>query len=498
LVNSIQKRLPQLTVNVQQTVSKQTHPNGAEYIHIEVARNEQGISSTTGGRYFIRVADETKRLLPDQLTRLMGDRVAFNWELLERPKAVADEGKKRAFVTGIKASDRVKDSVKARSDQELLEHYNLVRNGHLTNLGVLWIGRAQDRSALNHAPVIQAIKFDERDNKIRKWSWDDYTLNPLEMIDAVWKQIPDWQESYEIADGLFRKTVPHYDEKVVRELLVNALVHRPYTTGGSVYLNLRPDRLEVHNPGLLPVGVTPANILNASVQRNPHLARVCHDLNMMEREGSGFDQMYQVLLSTGRRPPEVQQGDDRVQVIIHKKIIKPEIIDFMRKVENDYQPSGKEMMLLGLLAQHESMSAQELAKALEIGSVGDLGALLKNLIAWKLVSPKGRTRGARYEVNSEVLRKTSFKGRTSLKRIEEHRVRELILEDLRIYGRASRTEIQGRIGVEIPERKVRACLAALLQAGLIVPEGDRRWRKYLLTAKGRNQLSSSAPPSNRS
>lgn len=58
-------------------------------------------------------------------------------------------------------------------------------------------------------------------------------------------------------DGLYRQSVPAFDEIVVRELLVNALVHRPYTQRGDIFLNLYPDRLEVVNPGLLPLGITP-------------------------------------------------------------------------------------------------------------------------------------------------------------------------------------------------------------------------------------------------
>jgi len=57
-------------------------------------------------------------------------------------------------------------------------------------------------------------------------------------------------------------------------------------------VNLFPDRLEVVNPGRLPMGVTPHNILHASRRRNEGLARVFHDLNLMEREGSGFDLAY--------------------------------------------------------------------------------------------------------------------------------------------------------------------------------------------------------------
>lgn len=41
-------------------------------------------------------------------------------------------------------------------------------------------------------------------------------------MDAVWREMPDFRESYEVAEGLYLRSVPAYDEKVVRELLVNA------------------------------------------------------------------------------------------------------------------------------------------------------------------------------------------------------------------------------------------------------------------------------------
>jgi hypothetical protein len=86
--------------------------------------------------------------------------------------------------------------------------------------------------------------------------------------------VPDFRESYEVPDGMFRASVPAFEESVVRELLVNALVHRPYTQRGDIYLNLDPEKLEVVNPGRLPLGVTPKNILHASRRRNDGLARV--------------------------------------------------------------------------------------------------------------------------------------------------------------------------------------------------------------------------------
>ena len=105
-------------------------------------------------------------------------------------------------------------------------------------------------------------------------------------MDAIWQELPDFRESYEVAEGMYRRSVPVYDEKAVRELLVNALVHRPYTQMGDIYLNLHPERLEVVNPERLPLGVTPRNMLHSSRRRNESLARVFHDLGLMEGERS--------------------------------------------------------------------------------------------------------------------------------------------------------------------------------------------------------------------
>ena len=120
----------------------------------------------------------------------------------------------------------------------MLDHYLLAEGPWLTNLGVLCVGRRADRARLGTAPVIQFIKYDDHGQKVNKIVWDDHDLSPMELVEAVWRDIPDFREKYELPDGLFRQYLPLYDEVVVRELLVNALVHRPYTQRGDIFLNL--------------------------------------------------------------------------------------------------------------------------------------------------------------------------------------------------------------------------------------------------------------------
>lgn len=113
---------------------------------------------------------------------------------------------------------------------------------------------------------------------------------------------------------MFRRNIPAYPESVIRELMGNALVHRPYTIRGDIFLNIHPDYIEIVNPGLLPIGVTADNILHVTKKRNEHMAALFYALHLMEREGSGYDMMYEKLLANGKSVPIVEEGDDYVKV----------------------------------------------------------------------------------------------------------------------------------------------------------------------------------------
>lgn len=480
LLERIRKRISELTVNVQALPSLQRATNGGEFIELEIARSPN-VASTTDGRYYLRVADTCVPVLGDDVLRLANERPGRSWEGMDSdvPRTRLDAAAVARVAEAIRASDRVKDSVKEKHADELLTHYGLATGATLTRLGVLLLGCAADRRSLGVAPLVQAIKFDERGQKINKWTWLDGERSPLELPDAVWSEIPDFRESYEIAEGMYRRKVPAYDEKVVRELLVNALVHRPYTQQGDIFLNLHPDRLEVVNPGRLPLGVTPRNILHASRRRNEGLARVFHDLQLMEAEGSGYDLMYDRMLSQGRRPPVPAEGPDSVVVTLYRRIVRPEVMQLIADADARFQLKQRERIALGALALSEGLTARELAEQLE-SSPADLPAWLGRLLAWGLVRTTGRTQGTRYFVEPALLDSSGVKLPTSLKRIEPHRLLELVREDLRRHPGSKIGEIGGRIGPEINRSRLRRALAELLRSGVIVMEGQRGGARYHL------------------
>jgi ATP-dependent DNA helicase RecG len=478
----LQKGIGHHCINVAVSTEKRSFDNGGEVLVLRVFPSRQSVAATTNGRYFMRVSDESRPVMPDELVRLAAEKDAYIWELqttLRLNYRDANSAKRFRLLQDLRASNRVSTFILEKDDIELFQHFSLLSDDEkLTNLGVLWIGEQSDRKRLRYPPAIQFIKYDEQEKKVKKLAWTDSTLNPKELIESVWSEIPDWKEYTEIPDGMFRDTVPHYDEVVVRELLANAIIHRPYTTRGDIFINLYPDRLEFHNPGLLPLGVTPQNILHQRVPRNPHLAELAYALGLMEKEGSGYDAIYDVLLSQGRQVPTVLEEHDRVVVTIERRIIKAEVIDFVARIDELYQLTQRERISLGMLAQHGSLTALEFSRLLAVDEGMRLRGWVGRLIEEEIVLTRGRTRATEYRVNPRILKAQDFKGPTTLKVIAPHRLRELALEDVSTHGpnAAHPTTfgaIHDRIGKEISASKLRSALNTLITDGRIKNTGKR-------------------------
>ncbi len=483
LPDIIQTNISQRTVHVGLVITIENARNSAEYIKIQVFRNAQTIASTIDGKYYIRVGDSCKPIPPDEMSRLAADKNAFIWEeqvTKKVSKSIIDNQKKSAFIKDVRSSARVSNFIKEMHDDEILNHYFLQKGEYLTNLGILWIGRREERAFLLYPPAIQIIRYDENDEKVWKLLLDDYSLNPKELLEKVINDVPDWQESIEISEGLFRKNIPFFPMEVVRELVVNALVHRTYTTRGDIFINIFPDRLEIHSPGRLPYGVTPKNILSQSIRRNEHLSKIFFDLELMEKEGSGYDLVYAKLLGSGKSIPIVKETNERVAVIVKKQFISKEVVRLMDKASSEFQLKQKEVIALGLISQQQSFGSSELSKILNQDEESGLRNWLGNLLQYGLIKKTGRGKGTQYSINPEFVKKINFRGKTNLKNIEDHRLEELIYKDITAYPNSSFGEIHKRIGDEINQFKIKRILKSMVDKNIISLSGARKAAKYFI------------------
>src|SRR6202043_2595957 len=90
------------------------------------------------------------------------------------------------------------------------------------------------------------------------------------------------------AGKLERQDIPLYPPLALREALVNALCHRDYSiAGGAIFVAIYDDRLEVISLGLLPPGITVADLKqdHASLLRNPLIAGVFYRRGLIEQSG---------------------------------------------------------------------------------------------------------------------------------------------------------------------------------------------------------------------
>ena len=69
-------------------------------------------------------------------------------------------------------------------------------------------------------------------------------------------------------DGFFIYDISTFNERMVREAILNAVSHRMYQMSGSIFIRQHRDRLVVESPGDFPNGITVDNILNRQSPRN--------------------------------------------------------------------------------------------------------------------------------------------------------------------------------------------------------------------------------------
>jgi len=108
----------------------------------------------------------------------------------------------------------------------------------------------------------------------------------------------------ETIEGLRQKQYWPIPEIVLREGIVNALVHRDYTiSGAKVRVFLFKDRLEIRSPGRPPNTVTLENMkIGVSVPRNPLLVHIMHDLKYIQMMGRGIPMIFSEMKKLGVEP----------------------------------------------------------------------------------------------------------------------------------------------------------------------------------------------------
>jgi ATP-dependent DNA helicase RecG len=118
---------------------------------------------------------------------------------------------------------------------------------------------------------------------------------------------------------LQEKLVPNYPEGAIRELLMNAVMHRNYNSNSPIRFYVFADHIEIQSPGGLYGEATLANFPTRNSYRNPVIAEALKSLGFVNRFGYGVQRAQALLLDNGNPPAEFEFDEHSVLVRIHKR-----------------------------------------------------------------------------------------------------------------------------------------------------------------------------------
>ncbi|HIR93269.1 MAG TPA: putative DNA binding domain-containing protein [Candidatus Egerieimonas intestinavium] len=147
-----------------------------------------------------------------------------------------------------------------------------------------------------------------------------------EYTGPLWKQI---EEAFQFVlrnihlgaaiVGIYRQDIYEIPPEAIRELIINAMVHRSYLDHGTIQVAVYDNRLEITSPGKLPMGQTVERMKEGySKIRNEALAHAFSYMNLIEHWGSGIPRIIGKVKAAGLREPEFIGGEVDLRINIYR------------------------------------------------------------------------------------------------------------------------------------------------------------------------------------
>jgi ATP-dependent DNA helicase RecG len=134
---------------------------------------------------------------------------------------------------------------------------------------------------------------------------EEFRVGFFSSYDRVWELINLRNDKQHYQEGLFVYDIPTFNERVVREALLNAVSHRNYQLGSSVFIRQYRDRIVIENPGGFPAGIRLDNILNKQSPRNRRIAEIFAKCGLVERSGQGMNLMFEQSVKEAKSLPDI-------------------------------------------------------------------------------------------------------------------------------------------------------------------------------------------------
>ena len=438
----------------------------------------------TSGRGTIRIGKDCQPLTGTLRRRIMvetGETDITATEVSGRPDSLISASAMERLRESARR-ERAPDDLLQKSDGELLASLGLLRNGLLLRAGLLLVGTGdaiRERFpgyVWTHLRMVSDTDYSDRA--------DGFDAVPV-VLERILDRIMADNPIATVPQGLFHFEIRTYPEIALREALLNALVHADFRIHGPILVKQFRDRLEISNPGGLPGGITPANILrHEPVPRNPTLVDALTRLRLVNRSNLGVRRMYQALLIEGKEAPAILDEGEAVRVVFRASDLSVPFRMFVAE-EGDRGRilSVEHLLLIQRLLRYPEIDTTTAAEMIQESEPGAREILSRMETEFGYLERGGTGRGTYWMLRRDLHNRISAAGHPERdRRIDWEAAQTRVLSVL--MERAKRGEC-GLSNAEIRQithydrNQVRRLMMELMEeTSSVEQQGERRWARY--------------------
>lgn len=294
---------------------------------IEIITPAYAVPISLRGRYYYRSGSTKQELTGSSLNEFLLRKTGKTWDDLVEPKATIndiDENSVKLYLKTAEKSGRLPD-VEGLSLMELLEKLRLTDNGSIKRAAIILFGKDPGRFYPNL--TVKMGRFGTNDYEIKFQETEEGNI--MQLLREIPNQLnKKFFVKPIIFEGLLRIEKGEYPVPALREMLLNALVHRNYM-GSMVQIRLYDNCFSIWNEGFLPDGLTIESLKHhhASRPRNPIIAEVCFKGGYIDSWGSGTLKIINSCLDAGLPEPEIKEQDGGIMVMLFKDKYQQTILE---------------------------------------------------------------------------------------------------------------------------------------------------------------------------
>lgn len=318
-------------------ISEIPHPNGRVLVFDVPSRPVGQIVASTGKyKYPMRVGESLAEMNPATIRQILNENDEFTSNIVVELKI--EDLDKRALdkFRRLWASKSGRKDYLKKDDKNMLQSLSLLRKDGLTYAALILLGK--ENTLQQHLSCSEII-FEWRtvENKIAydfRKNWRD---NFIGIFDEIWEIINARNIRFPIQEGFIQKDIWAFDEKSIREAILNAVAHRDYRDNSrSIFIKASPESFNIKSPGGLVYPVTLDNIIYSSAWRNRLLAETLEKIGLVERSGQGIDDIFDKTLKDGKGSPKFIGTDETtVCITIPAKIEDKKFVGYLEKIAKE-------------------------------------------------------------------------------------------------------------------------------------------------------------------